>query len=62
MYEDVGRKLAYEGFEGGWKAERDAGTEGWHVYWVKENERGSGAIELEIVAKVAAYEDIVEKE
>jgi hypothetical protein len=55
VYEDVGRKLAYGGFEGGWKAERDAGTEGWHVYWVKESERGSGAIELGIVAKVAAY-------
>ena len=58
VYEDEGRKLAYGGFVGGWKAEKDAGTEGWHVYWVKKSERVSGAIELEIVAKVSTYKDI----
>jgi hypothetical protein len=57
IYENGSRRLAYGGFEGSWKAEKDAGIEGWHVYWVKTSQRGSGAIELEIVSKVAASKD-----
>jgi hypothetical protein len=57
VYQNGSRRLAYGGFEGGWKAEKDAGVEGWHIYWVKTSQRGSGTIELEIVARVATFKD-----
>lgn len=51
VYEDGdgGTKLAYGGFEGRWSAVKDAGKEGWHVYWIEGGERGSADIEIEIV-------------
>ncbi|KAF2475777.1 uncharacterized protein BDR25DRAFT_300758 [Lindgomyces ingoldianus] len=30
--------LKYEGWKGGWSVVKDAGTEGWHIYWVAKGE------------------------
>ena len=49
--EDGGKKLGYAGFEGGWRAVKDAAPEGWRAYWVRGVVGESGSIEIEIVAK-----------
>jgi hypothetical protein len=54
-------RLGYEGFSGQWEAWKDAGKEGWHVYWKgsgpKRQTPGREGLELEIVAVdgAAAY-------
>ncbi|KAF2797297.1 hypothetical protein K505DRAFT_372538, partial [Melanomma pulvis-pyrius CBS 109.77] len=51
VYGDGGRKkLAYGGFEGRWSAVKDAGREGWHVYWREGVAPGPADVEIEIVA------------